>query len=67
MKLCIISAFRTKAKKCDDDSVYDFVNRRFGSDIANFAIDPLVRGICAGDAKQISAGQLLKLKVKKVS
>ena len=57
---CFIASFAssnsTKAKKCEDDSVYDFVSRRLGSDIANFAIDPLIRGICAGDAKKISAG-----------
>lgn len=45
----------TPAKKCSDDSIYDFVARRFGPDIARYAIDPMVRGICAGDARQISA------------
>ena len=47
---------RTPSKKCDDDSIYEFVKRRFGRDLADFAIDPMVRGICAGDARQISAG-----------
>ena len=47
---------RTPCKKCDDDSIYEFVKRRFGRDLADFAIDPMVRGICAGDARQISAG-----------
>lgn len=48
--------YRTKPKHCEDDSIYDFVCRRFGKELADFAIDPLVRGICAGDARQISAG-----------
>ncbi len=38
--------------------IYDFVKRRFGQDLADFAIDPMVRGICAGNAKEISAGVL---------
>lgn len=45
----------TGAKKCDDDSIYDFVARRFGQDVADYAIDPMVRGITAGSAKLISA------------
>ena len=50
-----IKEFFTPQKKCQDESIYDFVERRFGSEIAKFAIDPMVRGICAGDAKKISA------------
>ncbi|XP_043216225.1 protoporphyrinogen oxidase-like [Amphibalanus amphitrite] len=42
-----------------DDSLYAFVSRRFGADIAQFAVDPLVRGICAGDARQISVRFLM--------
>jgi len=40
--------------KCDDTSLHEFVSRRLGSDIADYAIDPMVRGICAGDSKQVS-------------
>nr|CAG4641718.1 EOG090X06SP [Eurycercus lamellatus] len=43
-----------------DESIYEFVSRRFGPDLAQFAIDPLVRGICAGDSKEISVNFLLK-------
>jgi len=50
-----VKEFFTTQKKCPDESIYDFVQRRFGSDVAKFAIDPMVRGICAGDAKSISA------------
>lgn len=50
----------TKRSDKKDESMYDFVSRRLGSDIAEFAIDPLVRGICAGDAREISVNFLLK-------
>ncbi|KAK4005224.1 protoporphyrinogen oxidase [Daphnia magna] len=51
--------FTSKSSK-DDESMFDFVSRRLGPDIAEFAIDPLVRGVCAGDAKEISVKFLLK-------
>lgn len=43
-----------------DDSLYNFVKRRFGKDIADYAISPMVCGICAGDAKEISVKFLMK-------
>jgi protoporphyrinogen/coproporphyrinogen III oxidase len=43
-----------------DESLYDFVERRFGREIADFAISPVVCGICAGDAKEISVKFLFK-------
>ena len=33
--------------------------RRFGDDVANFIIDPMVRGICAGDSREISAAAFI--------
>ena len=45
----------TPPKFCADESLFDFVSRRLGGDIAKYAIDPLVRGVCAGNAKEISA------------
>ena len=45
----------TPQKVCEDESLYDFVSRRFGHHVAQYAIDPMVRGICAGNAKEISA------------
>ncbi|CAG7821933.1 unnamed protein product [Allacma fusca] len=42
-------------KKVEDDSLHGFVSRRFGQRIADTVIDPLVRGVCAGDARKISA------------
>lgn len=51
---------RTPKSPLKDESIYDFVARRGGSDLAEFAIDPLVRGVCAGDAREISVNFLLK-------
>ena len=51
--------FTRKSQK-EDESMFDFVSRRLGPDIAEFAIDPLVRGVCAGDSKEISVKFLLK-------
>lgn len=42
--------------KCalEDESVYDFFSRRFSSHMAGRLIDPLVKGIYAGDPKTLS-------------
>jgi len=42
-----------------DDSIYNFVKRRFGKEFADYLISPLICGICGGDAKQISVKFLL--------
>ncbi|KAG6438495.1 protoporphyrinogen oxidase [Manduca sexta] len=47
-------------KELSDDSIYNFVERRFGKEIADYAISPMICGICAGDAKEISVKFLLK-------
>ena len=33
--------------------------RRFGEDVANFIVNPMVRGICAGDSREISAAAFI--------
>lgn len=43
----------------DDEPIYDFVHRRFGKEVADYLISPLVCGICAGDAKEISVKFLM--------
>nr|XP_014100519.1 protoporphyrinogen oxidase [Bactrocera oleae] len=48
-----------KKLKLADESIYDFVERRFGAELANYAISPLICGICAGDAKEISVRFLM--------
>ncbi|CAG9812030.1 unnamed protein product [Chironomus riparius] len=44
----------------EDESIYDFIARRFGKEIADYAISPVICGICAGDAKEISVKFLFK-------
>lgn len=43
-----------------DDTIYDFTERRFGTEIADYLISAMICGICAGDAKEISVKFLLK-------
>lgn len=53
----ILAAFKdliTPKKVGTDDSLYNFVARRFGKDIAEYIISPLICGIVAGDAKELS-------------
>ncbi|XP_053698739.1 protoporphyrinogen oxidase [Sabethes cyaneus] len=53
--------FSGRPKKfLDDDSMYNFVERRFGQEIADYAVSAMICGICAGDAKQISVNFLMK-------
>ncbi|CAB3237960.1 unnamed protein product [Arctia plantaginis] len=47
-------------KALSDDSIYNFVERRFGKEIADYGISPMICGICAGDAKEISVKFLMK-------
>lgn len=51
---------RKKVPVTNDESIYSFVERRFGKDIAEYAISPLICGICAGDAKKISVKFLME-------
>ncbi|NGX41866.1 MAG: Protoporphyrinogen oxidase [Chlamydiae bacterium] len=37
-----------------DESIYSFISRRFGSNIAETLIDPVTTGIYAGDIRQLS-------------
>lgn len=43
----------------NDESIYDFANRRFGKEVADFLISSMICGICAGDAKEISVKFLM--------
>lgn len=54
---CLPAFFRDLIRRRslhEDESVYDFMARRFSSKIADSLVDPLVKGIFAGDAKQLS-------------
>jgi len=48
------------APKDSDVPLFEFIRRRFGEDVANYAVDPLVRGICAGSSKEISVHFIAK-------
>ncbi|XP_018016994.1 protoporphyrinogen oxidase-like [Hyalella azteca] len=48
-------------KVCNcDESLYSFVNRRFGREVATYVIDPLARGVFAGNARELSVKSLAK-------
>lgn len=55
----IWSELNTPSITLKDESVYDFIERRVGKDIADNIISPIICGICAGDAKQISVNFLM--------
>ncbi|KAL0122542.1 hypothetical protein PUN28_007327 [Cardiocondyla obscurior] len=44
----------------EDESIHSFIQRRLGQDIADNIISPMICGICAGDAREISVNFLLK-------
>lgn len=45
----------TRRGSLQDETVYDLISRRFGEDFAKYAIDPMCRGIFAGDCRKLSA------------
>ncbi len=49
----LLSEWRKPAKK-GDESVWEFVARRFNGDVARLLFDPMVVGIFGGDPRQIS-------------
>lgn len=40
----------------DDETVADFVRRRFGNELLDYVVDPLVGGLLTGDPEQLSVG-----------
>lgn len=56
----LFNDIKSPHKLLPDDSIYNFVERRFGKEIADYAISPMICGICAGDAKEISVKFLMK-------
>lgn len=56
----LFNDIKSPQKELSDDSIYNFVERRFGKEIADYAISPMICGICAGDAKEISVKFLMK-------
>lgn len=56
----VFNDLRNPYKSLPDDSIYNFVERRFGREVADYAISPLICGVCAGDAKEITVKFLMK-------
>ncbi|SMO32135.1 protoporphyrinogen oxidase [Solitalea koreensis] len=50
---------KPKPQKDQDESVYEFISRRFGKSIADDLIDPVLSGIYAGNIKKMSASAVL--------
>ncbi|MCC7429303.1 protoporphyrinogen oxidase [bacterium] len=42
-----------------DETIYDFIERRLGSEIANKLIDPVISGVYAGNIKKLSANETI--------
>lgn len=47
-------------KPISDDSTYNFIERRFGTEVAEYLVSSMICGICAGDAKKISVKFIMK-------
>lgn len=52
--------FIAQKQTVKDESIYDFCNRRFGTEVADYLISPMICGICAGNSKEISVKFLMK-------
>ncbi|XP_028413980.1 LOW QUALITY PROTEIN: protoporphyrinogen oxidase-like [Dendronephthya gigantea] len=50
-----------KRKFEHDESIHDFISRRFDSEVADYIIDPMCRGIFAGDIKKLSIKSCLPM------
>ncbi|CAL1680542.1 unnamed protein product [Lasius platythorax] len=57
---CLWTDLRAPRISKEDESIYNFVQRRLGQDIADNIISPMICGICAGDARKISVNFLFK-------
>ncbi len=43
----------------DDETVAEFARRRFGREVLDYLMDPLIAGVCAGDPEQLSVSAVL--------
>jgi oxygen-dependent protoporphyrinogen oxidase len=53
-KLALLTEPLASAPPADDESIASFVRRRFGREILDYAVAPLVSGIYAGDTEALS-------------
>ena len=50
----VVREFFRKPEYHEDESIHSFVSRRFGDDLARYLINPMCRGIYAGDSAKLS-------------
>ncbi|KAG7164142.1 Protoporphyrinogen oxidase-like 1, partial [Homarus americanus] len=60
LAISALSDFSAKKVINTDESLFSFVNRRFGLEVAKYAIDPLTRGVFAGNARDLSVTSLAR-------
>ena len=61
-KLRVLSEpFRRRSGSNREESVADFVRRRFGEEVLDWAVDPFVSGIYAGDPEQLSVQEIFPI------
>lgn len=53
-KLSLFAEPFRRGGQIDGETVYDFFKRRFGKEIADYAADPFIGGIYAGDPRKLS-------------
>lgn len=53
--------FRGRSSSDQEESVADFVRRRFGREVLDWAVDPFVSGIYAGDPERLSLQETFPL------
>jgi len=47
--------FIPRKKNNDDESLHHFIERRMGSEVADYLLNPFIAGVCAGNPKLLSA------------
>lgn len=52
--ISVIKEVLVRKGKQEDESVHSFMSRRFGSELADIAVDCLCRGVFAGDSRKLS-------------
>ncbi|KAK4329611.1 hypothetical protein Pmani_000014 [Petrolisthes manimaculis] len=60
LALSALTDLKAKPVLNTDESLFSFVRRRFGLEVAKYAIDPLARGVFAGNARDLSVTSLAK-------
>jgi oxygen-dependent protoporphyrinogen oxidase len=57
----MVEPFIPRRRDRSDESIADFVRRRLGKEILDYALDPFVSGVYAGDPERISMGAAFPL------